>query len=128
MRTGLHGTLALKFTQLKHRARERGITCALTPARFLALAIKGTCSYCGDPLPKVGHGIDRVDWTAGYSDGNVAAACTVCNERKRNLEMCGFPLPRVLELLAELRRVPVPAKLLGRNPGGRPKKSSLSPQ
>jgi hypothetical protein len=116
----LRGTMSLKFAQLKNKARKRGIPCLLTPAKFKELSAL-PCSYCGGPLPKTGHGVDRVDWTKGYSDDNVAPACSVCNERKRNLEMCGFPLPRVLELMAELQKVSIPNRLKGRNLGGRPK-------
>ena len=44
--------------------------------------IKNPCSYCGDPLPEAGRGLDRLDSLQGYHKDNVVPCCTVCNSIK----------------------------------------------
>lgn len=78
---------------LKYRlmARHRGLAFELSRDRFAALT-SSPCHYCGaPPAQQYGHrgrpaytynGIDRIDSSLGYVEGNVRPACGTCNRAK----------------------------------------------
>lgn len=67
-------------------ARVRGLAFELELEDFARL-IFSACSYCGDAADKAHHGvhfggIDRVDNDFGYTVGNSAPCCAMCNRAK----------------------------------------------
>lgn len=61
--------------------RRRGFTGDLPLFEHLT---QGACHYCGvEPSPH--NGIDKVDPTLGYVDGNMVSCCWICNRAKGNL-------------------------------------------
>lgn len=84
----------------KNTAKSKGLEFKLDKFQFLKL-VTGRCSYCGvEPQNTVKpthaddrdperwftyNGIDRVDSTKGYIEGNVVSCCTTCNFAKRTM-------------------------------------------
>ena len=68
-----------KWNEYRFAAKARDLEFTLTYEQFLALWQK-PCRYCGDPIPTVG--IDRLDNSLGYVQGNVVPCCTECNRAK----------------------------------------------
>lgn len=87
----------LVYNEYKKRAKRSSIDFDLDPTRFKAMATSD-CWYCGqapqersrfnkflkNPASKsfMLNGIDRIDNTKGYVDGNVVACCSMCNRAK----------------------------------------------
>ncbi len=73
--------MAKKFNKFYHRrkrkAKMRGIEWAITYERFIQL--NTNCYYCNkqDPL-----GLDRLDNSRGYIEGNVIPCCYHCNKTR----------------------------------------------
>ena len=65
----------------RKNAKTRGIAFALPRALFLDL-VTDVCFYCGY-APSPINGVDRVDNTRGYVEGNVVSCCRECNQSKR---------------------------------------------
>jgi len=79
-RTALHYTRA--------GAKRRGLAWLLDDEVALAL-IRGVCFYCGS-APEPANGIDRVDNSKGYENGNVVGCCAQCNFAKNDLSVASF--------------------------------------
>ena len=87
------GVAALNYTigQIKREAKRRGYDFRLAREKVRELSIQD-CYYCGKAptVKKFGNsrglfgwnGIDRVDNSKGYVEGNVVACCTMCNVMK----------------------------------------------
>jgi hypothetical protein len=99
---GLGPRLGRFYTQLKFRARTKGQALNLTWQEYQNAVESKHCYYCNGPLPRTGHGLDRMDNTLGYSADNVVACCGNCNFRKGKLESAGFKWPRIRDLMFEL--------------------------
>jgi len=82
----------------KRRAKKRNIKYDLTREQFKELTQKN-CFYCKSPPSNISKGktfngelkysgIDRLDPTLGYEEGNVVPCCEICNfgKRSRTLE------------------------------------------
>ena len=82
-----HPIQAAKIT-CKNRARRKGIPYALTDEVFEAL-VRDNCYYCG-VSPNPINGIDRIDSSGGYIEGNVVTACGKCNKAKNNMSIIKF--------------------------------------
>jgi len=76
----------------KANARNRNIPFELSKNYFNEL-IKNNCYYCGKPPSQIAkskdntgdyiyNGVDRVDSSKGYIEGNVVPCCGRCNEAK----------------------------------------------
>ena len=76
----------------RNHAKDRNIEWALTRASARAI-MEMNCHYCGSPPANVYrnvdsgaeffyNGIDRVDSSAGYVEGNVVPCCKMCNVAK----------------------------------------------
>lgn len=94
---------------IRRDGRKRGWNWELSKDEFLNLIYK-KCSYCGRPPqqssnPLANHGllqkraveaiitwngIDRIDSSKGYVQGNVATCCHTCNKMKSNLSLEEF--------------------------------------
>lgn len=69
-----------KYRQYKASAKRRGIVFEMTKEQFKAYT-ESHCSYCGF----IGEqGVDRIDNTKGYVEGNMCACCSTCNFIKRD--------------------------------------------
>jgi len=88
------------YAQYRRNAEAKGREFTLTKVKFKEL-ITSDCYYCGSKperrhKPKdsitsyFSNGIDRVDNTKGYIEGNVVACCKKCNWMKRELELDEF--------------------------------------
>jgi len=98
-RTGNRGTgFSLVVSQYRICAARRGLTWALSDDTVAELT-KRNCNYCnGMPAqvrspkrtPWVYNGIDRVDNSLGYIDGNVVTCCSTCNYMKRRMGVEAF--------------------------------------
>lgn len=88
------------FRSYKYGAEKRGLSFNLDKATFKALT-KGDCAYCGAPpektrinnrqsTPYIYNGVDRVDNTKGYEEGNVVSCCYFCNTAKSTCSQEGF--------------------------------------
>lgn len=89
------------FYNYKKSSRQRGYAWALTKEQFKELT-QQNCYYCGAlPLVKfkaqehtngdyVGNGVDRVDNSIGYINGNVRPCCSLCNRAKADMSEAEF--------------------------------------
>ena len=83
---------------MKNNAKHRGIPLTISYDSFVYF-VEGSCVYCGttglsylNPLPHEDWkerytytGIDRIDSSLGYEEGNIQSCCKICNYAK--LEM-----------------------------------------
>lgn len=86
------------YNQYKSKAKGRKIKFNLNFDTFRQL-LSGNCFYC-DKKPNQKHnyhgriilynGIDRVDSSKGYEEGNVVSCCKVCNMAKSNMPLEEF--------------------------------------
>jgi hypothetical protein len=71
------------FDQYEARAARKGLSFELTQDDFRAMR-KRDCRYCRrTPAEGEVFGIDRLDNSVGYVDGNCVTACSECNFMKR---------------------------------------------
>ena len=66
------------FSNCKGQAKARDIEFTLSKDQFMSI-VYTSCSYCGS-TEKIG--VDRIDNTKGYVNGNVTSCCPVCNRMK----------------------------------------------
>lgn len=89
-------SIRVQHTRYIKSAIKRGIEWRLSPEEFLRI-VKLDCNYCGEgpriykSKPNYGkgrtvqtlmNGIDRVDSSLGYVEGNVVPCCSKCNRMK----------------------------------------------
>lgn len=82
-------TVKGKYRNLKRAAKNRAQGFNVNLEEFLTLQA-APCIYCGDNLPKSGHGVDRIDPSKGYKRGNIQPCCFVCNRAKGDLTHMQF--------------------------------------
>lgn len=70
-----------RWQMYKSNAAKRGLEFKATLSDF-AEFWKKPCSYCGDDIDLIG--VDRVDSSIGYIEGNMVACCGRCNEMKNS--------------------------------------------
>lgn len=78
------------YYDYRNKAKERGLRFDISKDKFRAL-IEENCVYCGSPPNNtrkgykgfyVYNGIDRIDNTIGYIEGNIVTCCYTCNHAK----------------------------------------------
>lgn len=69
------------FKKYRLSAIARGYDFQITPDDLFWLSMS-PCSWCGDR--DRASGVDRIDNSLGYINGNVVACCTTCNRMKLN--------------------------------------------
>jgi uncharacterized protein YlaI len=74
------------YAQLKHQAKKRNITFAISKDYYLANLINKPCYYCNSNNTK--HWIDRYhnDHKIGYTEANSVPCCQLCNRMKIALD------------------------------------------
>lgn len=80
------------FLTYKYNAKNRQLIFGLSESR-LSEFVRSDCHYCGFSLPTVRpdlqefvyNGIDRIDNSRGYVEGNVVACCKICNHAKHTM-------------------------------------------
>lgn len=77
--------IKLKYRTYKFNAKRRGFTFDVTLDQMRDF-LKSKCIYCEDAAT----GIDRVDNSLGYIDGNMVACCSICNHMKYILSRQDF--------------------------------------
>lgn len=96
-------TLRGRFAKMKSRAKSREITIAITFEEYCKIVEKGTCCYCEEKLPEVGHGLDRKNSALGYSAKNCVPSCARCNHIRGEDEISYEEMFEVIKLLKRLR-------------------------
>ena len=86
IRTRRNTSINYKFTYYKMNSKKRGYNFSLSFEQFKEL-IEGNCVYCGNGN---NNGIDRIDSSKGYVEGNVVTCCFNCNRAKSNLSQEEF--------------------------------------
>ena len=72
-------TIEGKYNKLKLSAKRRQLKCEISKEHYEEYFYQQPCFYCGT----VSNGIDRVDSSKGYVDGNCLPCCKTCNLMKR---------------------------------------------
>jgi len=81
-----HQTTSARYSMLKARCKIRNIDCTISYEQYLDCIAK-PCFYCNFKLGKkvmAGSGLDRIDSSLGYIDGNIVSCCRICNCIKGN--------------------------------------------
>lgn len=73
-----------RYVASKGVARRRGLEWSLDEVAYTSL-VTAPCSYCGGKLNETGSGLDRIDNSKGYIQGNVTSCCMECNRIKCHL-------------------------------------------
>lgn len=73
-----HKSLTYRYSLILKGAKIRNLTCDLTIELYDELYFNKPCMYCGT----ITAGIDRVDNSKGYVDGNMVSCCKLCNRMK----------------------------------------------
>jgi len=82
-------TIRGRYHKLMVVARQRKLSMTLSLEDYTSL-VAHSCFYCGDPLPDVGYGLDRINNSEGYDLSNVRPCCEQCNRAKTNLSEENF--------------------------------------
>lgn len=68
-----------RVANIRSCARNRNITFAMSTEEAMLFWQK-PCTYCGGAIETIG--LDRVDYTKGYTLDNVVSCCRICNVMK----------------------------------------------
>ena len=68
----------------KHQAQKNGHKWLISPDDYRVIRAF-PCTYCGDPLPKKGIGLDRIDNSKEYTPENVIPCDPWCNTFRGNI-------------------------------------------
>ena len=83
----------IPYAKYAHSAKTRGLAFKLGRGQA-AWLFTGRCAYCGTtPSEQDGltyNGIDRVDNSKGYVEGNVVSCCATCNKAKNRYPLKDF--------------------------------------
>jgi len=78
-----------QFTELKSRAKKGTKEMTITYEEYATIRTL-PCEYCGGKLPKVGHGLDRINSNKGYTLKNSVPCCYRCNMAKSSMTLKQF--------------------------------------
>lgn len=83
-------TLRGRWRKMRKTAFCRNMDVLLTFEQYENLIKPNRCHYCENSLPMAGGGIDRLDSSKGYIDGNCVPCCHICNQMKNDLTVQDF--------------------------------------
>lgn len=72
-----------KYSRYQSSAKVRNIYFDLSFEKFMEYW-KAPCEYCGSEINTIG--IDRIDNSQGYVEGNIKACCEICNTMKMTMD------------------------------------------
>lgn len=75
------------FNLYQRNSISRNLEFGLSYGEFMSF-LGQPCAYCGDVQKNIG--IDRIDNSVGYIDGNVVPCCGVCNRAKSAMAASEF--------------------------------------
>ena len=87
------------FGIYRTNARRKGLPFSLTLNAFRKI-VSQPCHYCGSVQSP--SGVDRLDNSLGYAEGNTVPCCPKCNYAKRNMSVSEF-IEWVTEVYAHLK-------------------------
>ena len=76
-----------RYTKYKTSAKYRGFVWALTLEQFMGYW-RVPCVWCGNAIKTIG--LDRVDPSRPYEEGNIEPCCKHCNRMKSDLSSKAF--------------------------------------
>lgn len=82
-----YGTIKGRYKDIQIDAKKRGLIFMLTLEQFATMQ-KQPCVYCAIQHPRMG--VDRIDNSKGYIEGNMAPCCPLCNRMKGTLTLQDF--------------------------------------
>ena len=91
-----------RYIYMKHDAKRRSIKFSLTKEQYSALIEQNKCAYCPAKLSPTSTGLDRLDSSLGYVEGNVVPCCRNCNVLKGNI-LTPEETKETVKLLQKLR-------------------------
>jgi hypothetical protein len=89
--------IKIHYTNYVRDADKKNIKFELTQEEFNEL-VKSVCYYCGTMQDKGLNGIDKKDYTKGYTNENSVSCCEICNVMKGTLSADIF-LKRIEHIL-----------------------------
>ena len=78
-----------KYGRLVYISRRRNVEITLSFEEYEEV-VSQPCFYCGGPLNRIGHSLDRINPKAGYVHGNVRPCCKRCNIAKNDMTELEF--------------------------------------
>lgn len=79
-----------KLKYYKRRAKNSNYDFSISDEHAIQLFQNKKCVYCGIERREYLHGIDRINNSLGYIEGNVVTCCQFCNEMKGSLDKDQF--------------------------------------
>jgi hypothetical protein len=79
-----------RFSILKAKSKHREVEMGLSFEAYRSLIEGKNCHYCGVSVFSSGSGLDRVDSSKGYVEGNCVPCCYRCNVMKADLNLEDF--------------------------------------
>jgi len=92
-----------RFSSCRGAAKRRGLEWGLDLSQYSSLSDGASCYYCSGPIGRHGVGLDRIDNSKGYIQGNVIPACGDCNCHRQHTWTVEEALVAIRAVL-ELRR------------------------
>lgn len=91
------------FNKAKSQAVDRNLSWSITLEQYKNLRDQN-CSYCSQPLPPAGVGLDRINSDKGYVLSNVVPCCSMCNSVKMHFSIKQLitHLPKMLKGLKKV--------------------------
>lgn len=107
-----------RYNTLRDRVKKSNIELCLTENQYIVL-IDSPCYYCNNKLglpPETGIGLDRLDNSKGYIEGNVVSCCEFCNCIKNYL-LSSTEMKLIADLLIKERNnfIPINASYVRMN-------------
>lgn len=95
----VRGLFRKVYSDYRRKAEKKGLIFDISYIQFLR-TVKSNCYYCQKmPMRRAPkaidgifymNGIDRLDSTKGYIDGNIVPCCMTCNKMKSDLSKRDF--------------------------------------
>lgn len=85
-----YAQISYRYNVLKAKCKYRGYELGLSIEEYRLLVENKPCNYCGGSTVSFGSGLDRVDSTKGYTQGNCVPCCYLCNVMKSDMTLETF--------------------------------------
>ncbi len=71
-----------KYARMIANAKKQGYECTVSTRYYKECLFDKPCHYCDEVVIHTGSGVDRIDSSVGYIEGNVVPCCPTCNVMK----------------------------------------------